>query len=48
MYASLTAFYMDVTGEMAERNRKHTQEMTHWTAETLSEKRTEDDYDSEA
>lgn len=34
MYASMTAFYMDVTGEMAEKNRKHTQEMTHWIAET--------------
>lgn len=34
MYASMTAFYMDVTGELAEKNRKHTQEMTHWIAET--------------
>lgn len=33
MYASMTAFYMDVTGELAEKNRKHTQEMTHWIAE---------------
>ena len=35
MQASMTAFYMDVTGEMEKERRKHTQEMTRWTPEVL-------------
>ena len=35
MQASMTAFYMDVTGELEERRRKHAQEMARWTPEVL-------------
>lgn len=33
MQAAMTAFYMDVTGELEERRRKHAQEMARWTPE---------------
>lgn len=57
LYATNTIFYMDVTGELEEKQKQHMNEVKDWTSEVLQEnasdeasreQHTGDDYNSEA